>query len=117
VTENRSTDIVEAALKTGAGGYVLKSDAGSDLLPAIRAVLEGKRFISTSLAGQFLIAVVGTLHAAAHFSWILAVISGMTLGHMHSRTLPSRQASAGLLRTNLSQPSPSASCRGVPVNW
>jgi DNA-binding NarL/FixJ family response regulator len=77
VSENRSADIVEAALKTGSGGYVLKSDAGSDLLPGIRAVLEGKRFISASLAGQFLIAIVGTVHAATHLSWILALFPGV----------------------------------------
>jgi len=51
VSENRSLDIVEKALSTGAGGYVLKSDAKSELLPALKAVLEGKRFVSSSLAG------------------------------------------------------------------
>jgi DNA-binding NarL/FixJ family response regulator len=58
VTENRSTDIAEEALSTGAGGYVVKSDAGSELLPAIEAVLQGKRFVSTSLAGHFLAATM-----------------------------------------------------------
>jgi CheY-like chemotaxis protein len=52
VSENRSFDIVEKALNTGAGGYVVKSDAGSELLPAIKAVLEGKRFVAASLAGH-----------------------------------------------------------------
>ena len=56
VSENRSLEIVEAALNTGAGGYVLKSDAGRDLLPGVRAVLAGKRFVSTNLAGCDLIA-------------------------------------------------------------
>jgi DNA-binding NarL/FixJ family response regulator len=55
VSENRSAEVAEEALSTGAGGYVVKSDAGSELLPAIRAVLEGKRFISASLAGHFLL--------------------------------------------------------------
>lgn len=55
VSENRSPEVAEEALSTGAGGYVVKSDAGSELLPAIRAVLEGKRFISASLAGHFLL--------------------------------------------------------------
>ena len=50
VSENRSADIAEAALSTGAGGYVVKSDAASELLPAVKAVLEGKRFVSASLA-------------------------------------------------------------------
>ena len=51
VSENRSPDIVEATLSNGALGYLVKSDAASELLPAIRAVVEGNRFISTSLAG------------------------------------------------------------------
>ena len=51
VSENRSRDIVEAALSTGAGGYVVKSDAAGELLPAVTAVLDDKRFVSASLAG------------------------------------------------------------------
>ena len=43
-------------LSNSAGGYIVKSDAGSELLPAVKAVLEGKRFISASLAGHFLAA-------------------------------------------------------------
>ena len=35
-------DVAEEALSTGAGGYVVKSDAESELLSAIKAVLEGK---------------------------------------------------------------------------
>lgn len=50
VTENRSVDVVEEALRSGGLGYVLKSNAGKDLLPAIDAVLGGKRFISGGLA-------------------------------------------------------------------
>ena len=77
VSENRSADIVEAALGTGACGYVLKSDAGADLLPGIRSALEGKRFISASLAGHFLVAFVTAVHAATHLPWILTLISGI----------------------------------------
>lgn len=51
VSENGSFDIVKEALSTGARGYVLKSDAGTQLLPAVEAVLEGNRFLSRSLAG------------------------------------------------------------------
>jgi DNA-binding NarL/FixJ family response regulator len=49
VSENRSADIAEEALSTGAGGYVVKLDAASELLPAVEAVLQGKRFVSASL--------------------------------------------------------------------
>ena len=52
VSENRSLDIVEKALSTGAGGYVVKSDAGSELLPAVEAILQGRRFVSARLAGH-----------------------------------------------------------------
>ena len=55
VSENRSPDVAQEALRNGAGGYVVKSDAASELLPAVKAVLEGKRFISTSLTGRDLI--------------------------------------------------------------
>ena len=58
VTETRSPEIAEEALNTGASGYVVKSDAGRELLPAIKAVLQGKRFVSRSLAGHFLVAVM-----------------------------------------------------------
>ena len=51
LSENRSWDIVEEVLRTGARGYVVKSDAGGELLPAVEAVLKGERFVSASLAG------------------------------------------------------------------
>jgi DNA-binding NarL/FixJ family response regulator len=49
LSENRSQDIAEQALSTGAGGYVVKSDAGSKLLPAVEAILKGEGFVSASL--------------------------------------------------------------------
>ena len=73
ISENRSPDVAEAALSTGASGYVAKSDGASQLLPAIKAVLEGKRFISTSLAGHFLVA---TGLGCQTISWIVTLIGG-----------------------------------------
>lgn len=49
VAEDNSPEVAEAALGTGARGYVVKSDAGRELLPAVEAVLGGERFISSSL--------------------------------------------------------------------
>ena len=49
VSEQRSWDIAEAALRAGGNGYVFKTDAKRDLLPAVEAVLQGKRFISAGL--------------------------------------------------------------------
>src|SRR5246127_1645814 len=45
ISENRSWDIAEEALRMGAGGYVVKSDAAGELLPAVEAVLRGKRYV------------------------------------------------------------------------
>ena len=74
VRENRSPDIAEAALNTGAGGFVIKADAARELLPAIHAVLQGKRFISASLAGHFLVAATLTTQV---LTWMGTLISGM----------------------------------------
>jgi len=52
VSENRSWDVAEEALRTGAGGYVVKSDASRELLPAIRTVVQGWEFISARFAGR-----------------------------------------------------------------
>jgi len=46
---NNDPEIVEAALQTGALGYVLKLDAVDDLLDAAKAVLSGSRFVSRGL--------------------------------------------------------------------
>ena len=49
VSENRAEDTVMETFRTGGRGYVVKSDAGSELLPAIRAVLRGELFASACL--------------------------------------------------------------------
>ena len=47
VTEHRS--FLEEAFATGATGYIVKSDASSELLPAMAAVAGGSRYIGTSV--------------------------------------------------------------------
>ena len=46
-SENHAAHIAEAALSTGGWRYIIKSDASRELLSAIKAVLEDKRFISS----------------------------------------------------------------------
>jgi DNA-binding NarL/FixJ family response regulator len=77
VSETRSPEIAEEALNTGAGGYVLKSDAASDLLPAIKAVLQGKRFVSASLAGHFLVATTVSTTQTTLLTSMVTLISGI----------------------------------------
>jgi len=50
LTVNEDPDFVDAALSTGAFGYVLKGSAGEDLIPAIHQAVEGKRFVSSSIS-------------------------------------------------------------------
>jgi len=52
VSQNRSRDIAEEALRSGASGYVVKSAADRELLPAVESVLKGEQFVSTSLVGR-----------------------------------------------------------------
>ena len=58
-SEERSPDIAEEALRTGATGYVVKSDSPGELLPAIEAVLQGEQFVSSSLATQIAVEATG----------------------------------------------------------
>ena len=48
LTEQRSADIADAALRAGGFGYVVKSDAGTDLQPAIDTIADGRTYVSAS---------------------------------------------------------------------
>ena len=52
VTMERDPDIVAAAWRLGAWGYVLKSDAARELVAAIQSVVRGEKFLSRSLDGH-----------------------------------------------------------------
>ena len=49
ISQEASSDVVEAAFGLGALGYVYKSRVYADLLPAIESVLTGRLFVSASL--------------------------------------------------------------------
>jgi len=51
VSGDLCSDVVEEALSIGVAGYLVKADAGRQLLVAIGAVLQGKNFLSSSLSG------------------------------------------------------------------
>ena len=51
LSQNNDPDFVREALSTGAKAYVHKTDAQSELLPALDAVLRGEQFVSSSLGG------------------------------------------------------------------
>jgi DNA-binding NarL/FixJ family response regulator len=45
-------DVMTEALRNGAHGYLWKMDAHRELLPAIRAILRGEKFISSGMKGK-----------------------------------------------------------------
>ena len=51
LSQEFSTDVVREALSTGALGYVVKMDAGSELPTAVETVLRGERFVGSRLDG------------------------------------------------------------------
>jgi DNA-binding NarL/FixJ family response regulator len=52
VSQESSVGVVQAAFNLGASGYVVKMDAGSELLTAVDAVLRGERFVGSRFAGH-----------------------------------------------------------------
>lgn len=47
LTQETSAEVVKEALSLGAWGYVSKQQTQPDLLAALRAILQGKRFVSS----------------------------------------------------------------------
>ena len=52
VSQESSTDVVQEALRLGALGYIAKTNAGIELLAAVDAVCQGRRFVGAGLAGH-----------------------------------------------------------------
>jgi DNA-binding NarL/FixJ family response regulator len=52
VSQQSSAEVAQAALGTGAQGYVVKTDARSELLIAVDTVLRGARFVGNRFAGH-----------------------------------------------------------------
>ena len=52
LTQEPASDVIDEALSLGAWGYVAKVQAGRELLVAMEMVMQGQRFVSSSLNGQ-----------------------------------------------------------------
>lgn len=59
VTQEDSVEVVQEAFRLGASGYIVKKQAGKDLLPGLSAVLQGQRFVSSGLNGNGLATTKG----------------------------------------------------------
>jgi DNA-binding NarL/FixJ family response regulator len=78
MSQESSSDFVRKALSLGAQGYIQKLSAGTDLLPAIDAVLGGQRFVSNGLAFTETAAAAPHRHEILFCSDDAAVVDGFT---------------------------------------
>ena len=79
ISQESSPEVVAEALNLGALGYVHKTRAGSDLLPAIEAALEGRRFVSSSLQiGEAMDAQVQFRHQILFYADDSVLLDGLT---------------------------------------
>jgi len=51
VSQESDADVVQEAFRIGARGYLVKVNAGRDLLSAVETVCQGKRFVGAGLPG------------------------------------------------------------------
>src|SRR5437899_1686571 len=52
LSQHNDAGTVQAALETGARGYVHKLSAGAELLSAVAALLQGRRFVSSGIGRE-----------------------------------------------------------------
>ena len=79
MSQESSSDVVREALRLGARGYIQKTSAARDLLPAIDAVLAGQRFVSRSVAfAEPTVAPAPRRHEMVFCSDDAAVVDGFT---------------------------------------
>jgi len=61
VSQESSADIAQEAFRQGALGYVVKTRAGIELLAAVKAVCQGRQFVSSGLPDRHLMDSTGAL--------------------------------------------------------
>jgi len=74
LSQESSVEIVQAGFDTGAGGYVVKTDARKELLEGVDAVLAGEMFVGKRFAGHDFDGASGARHLQAngshtHLQW------------------------------------------------
>jgi len=79
LSQETSPDFVREAFAVGAHGYVQKVSAGTDLLPAIDALLDGRRFVGASLGfAERADAPASRRHEVLFCSYDAAIVDGLS---------------------------------------
>jgi CheY-like chemotaxis protein len=85
VSQESSADVVREALGTGALGYVVKTDAGGELLEAVDAVLGGGQFVGRRYSGHdFAGADAGASQGLQSNSVFSPLPQNMATAHRHA---------------------------------
>ena len=78
LSEEAAPDVVREALQTGAHGYVLKSQAQTDLLVAVEEVIQGRQFVSSDLRAGLRLQEIRVRLADSHALWIAILVLLLT---------------------------------------
>jgi DNA-binding NarL/FixJ family response regulator len=89
-SQETSTEIVQAAMRLGAWGYVFKTYAEGDLLLAIDAVLSGKQFVSCAYATY-------NSETLSRLNWTKGCCTGRQNEHEHC-PIQTKRDEAGALK-------------------
>ncbi len=63
LTMHKKKEFIQQAMTSGADGYLLKEDADTELLKAVRTIREGNKFISSLLSSELADLVMGKTQA------------------------------------------------------
>ena len=85
VSQESSHDVVQEAFGTGARGYVVKTDAGRELLAAVDAVLRGEQFVGRRFSGHDFVGVsdAGAFHDFRIESAVASLPQNTEIAHRH----------------------------------
>jgi CheY-like chemotaxis protein len=85
VSQESSADMVQEAFGTGARGYVVKTDAGRELLEAVDAVLRGEQFVGRRFSGHDFVGAsdAGAFHNLPIKSVVAPLHQNTEIAHRH----------------------------------
>jgi len=85
VSQESSADVVQEAIGTGARGYIVKTDAGSELLEAVDSVLRGEQFVGRRFSGHDFVGAsdTGASHEFRIKSAVAPLHQNTEIAHRH----------------------------------
>lgn len=104
LSEEASPEVVREAFQAGAHGYVLKSQAQTDLLMAVEEVIQGRQFVSSDLRPGLRLQEIRSRLTESHVLWTAILVPLLTLPFCAAATPTRWSPQPGLLPTLASPP-------------